>query len=82
MLLGYAGLLDVPETDEYAFGLREVSIKQPNSTGSHECFSMEIYADSSDSFPTVRLALLASLMMRFNFLLSSVLDASDVSEIY
>ena len=34
------------------------------------------------AFPTVRLALLASLMMRFNFLLSSVLDASDVSEIY
>ena len=53
LLLGYAGLsADVPETDEYALGLRggvRVSGSQI-PTGSHECFSMEIHADSSDSF--------------------------------
>lgn len=85
LLLGYAGLLaDVPETDEYALGLREEYEYQAAK------FQLEAMNVSQwkfmrirpIAFPTVRLALLASLMMRFNFLLSSVLDASDVSEIY
>lgn len=85
LLLGYAGLLaDVPGTDEYALRLREeyeyqAAKFQLKAMNVSQWKFMRI---RPIAFPTVRLALLASLMMRFNFLLSSVLDASDVSEIY
>ena len=85
LLLGYAGLLaDVPEADEYALRLREeyeyqAAKFQLKAMNVSQWKFMRI---RPIAFPTVRLALLASLMMRFNFLLSSVLDASDVSEIY
>ena len=85
LLLGYAGLLsDVPETDKYALGLREeyeyqAAKFQLKAMDASQWRFMRI---RPTAFPTVRLALLASLMMRFNFLLSRVLDASEVSEIY
>ena len=85
LLLGYAGLLsDVPGTDKYALGLREeyeyqAAKFQLKAMDASQWRFMRI---RPTAFPTVRLALLASLMMRFNFLLSRVLDASEVSEIY
>lgn len=85
LLFGYAGLLsdDVP-VDDYTRELRaeyDYQAAKFNLTAMNPA-QWKFMRIRPTSFPTVRIALLASLMMRFNFLLPGVLEASDLKEIY
>jgi len=85
LLLGYSGLLSGWEReDDYTRSLREEYDYQAAKfqlTGMNAS-QWKFMRIRPTSFPTVRLALLASLMMRFNFLLSGVLDATALSDVY
>lgn len=85
LLLGYSGLLSgLEQEDDYIKALREEYDYQAakfHLTGMNAS-QWKFMRIRPTSFPSVRLALLASLMMRFNFLLSGVLDATSVSEVY
>ena len=85
LLLGYSGLLSgVEQEDDYTIALRE---EYEYQAAKFDLTAMQraqwkYMRIRPTSFPTVRLALLASLMMRFNFLLSAMLEAEHLPEIY
>lgn len=84
LLLGYSGLLSrVDEVDDYTRGLREEYDYQAAKFNlvAMNPSQWKFMRIRPTSFPSVRLALLASLMMRFNFLLSGVLDATSLQEV-
>ena len=85
LLLGYSGLLTgVEQEDDYTIALREEYEYQAAKfhLTTMERARWKYMRIRPTSFPTVRLALLASLMMRFNFLLSAVLEAEHLPEVY
>ncbi len=85
LLLGYSGLLTgVEQEDDYTIALREEYEYQAAKfhLTAMERARWKYMRIRPTSFPTVRLALLASLMMRFNFLLSAVLEAEHLPEVY
>ena len=85
LLLGYSGLLTgLEQEDDYTIALREEYEYQAAKfhLTAMERARWKYMRIRPTSFPTVRLALLASLMMRFNFLLSAVLEAEHLPEVY
>ncbi len=85
LLFGYTGLLtNIEASDDYICTLQKEY--------DYQAYKFRLIAMNPSqwkfmrirpiAFPTVRLALLAALMMRFNFLLSGILEAEELSEIY
>ncbi|WP_018336624.1 DUF2851 family protein [Butyricimonas synergistica] len=85
LLLGYSGLLsDLEEEDDYTIALREEYEFQAAKfhLTAMQRSQWKYMRIRPTSFPTVRLALLAALMMRFNFILSTVLETERLEDIY
>ncbi len=83
LLLGFSGLLDTCPEDEYVRGLRrEYEFQASKSRLVAMNPSMwKFMRVRPVSFPTVRLALLAAIMVRFNLLFSAVVEAKTLAEV-